>query len=210
MESQKNFSPAHEQTDKSAITVSVLHDEIKHCRSDITNYNLQFMASTFLCGLVAVAASILTNVNEEFGLSGISNIFYVLPTLYFYALYNLIKYTEEQVKLGTYRRILEDLLNAYLDTPFLQWETRIPKGRYYIVFGAVVQVLFFLPLAGVLLFGFYMLPRGFAWNIFAVVHLFQVAVVLCMAFHLIHARQETLKIFGYCEDKSGALEPTHK
>lgn len=67
---------------------------------------------------------------------------------------------------------MEDLINAYLDTHFLQWETRIPKGRYYIVFGAVVQVLFFLPLAGVLLFGFYMLPRGFAWNIFAVVHLF--------------------------------------
>ena len=197
--------PERKNADRTSLTVSVLHDEIKHCRSDITNYNLQFMASTFLCALVAAAASIFADVDGESGLSGVSNLFYVLPTLYFYALYNLVKYTEEQVKLGVYRRVLENLLNTYVDTPFLQWETRIPRGAYYIFFGAVVQVLFFFPLAGVLLYGFYRLPHGQGWYLFAGIHLLQMTTVLIMALHLLRTRQETLRIFGYREDGSGAL-----
>lgn len=196
-----------EKKDRKSVTISVLYDEIKHCRSDITSYNLQFMASTVLCALLAAAASIFTDANEKSGISNAFNLFYVLPTLYFFAIYNLIKYTQEQMKLGSYRRVLENILNQYMDVPFLQWETKIPRGKYYVFFGAIVQSLFFVPLAGVLLYGFYMLPHVFWWKVFSLIHILQMGVIIFMAFHLRYVRRETLRAFGYCEDGKGNLKP---
>ena len=186
-------------------TIAVLQDEIRHCRSDITSYNLQFMASTVLCAILAAAAGVLDGMNERVEDLGASGIFYILPTLYFFSLYNLVKYTNEQMKLGCYRRVLEHLLNTYLEVPFLQWEARVPRGSCYVFFGGIVQVLFYVPLAIVLLRGFYSLPHSSLWRFFGWLHAIQILIILVMAYSLFRVRGATLERLGY-RDRNGNLE----
>ena len=108
------------------------------------------------------------------------------------------------MKLGCYRRVLETLLNAYLEVPFLQWEAKVPKGKYYVTFGGIVQVLFYIPLAIVLLRGFCNLPRSDLWYVLKYLHIAQVAVILVMAGYLFRIREVTLERLGY-QERNGNL-----
>lgn len=180
--------------EKDALTVSVLRDQINQCRDDITAYNTQFLASSTLCAVTAAFAAVLCTATEG---GQIWNLFYLLPSVYFMSVYNIIKYTNEQLKLGAYRMVLEHLLNAYLSEPVLWWEAKANIGLRYILFGAIAVVFFVFPISVFMLWGFWQLPKNWIWFVIGVFLLFQVVIMIAMGFNLLVTKKETLKNFGY-------------
>lgn len=126
---------------KERATLDVIRDQINLCRSEIAEYNSQFLASTVLCAFVASFATIVQVAKVD----TLLNVFYILPSIYFLSLYNVIKYTAEQLKLGAYRLILEREARKYIIGEFLCWEELIPKGFSYMFWGGVVQIFLMYP-----------------------------------------------------------------
>lgn len=101
------------------------------------------------------------------------------------------------MRLGSYRRILEHLLNEYLEKDILGWEAKVPQGMYYVFFGAVVQIFFYIPIAVFLLWGFFQLERNILWVFFCIFDCIQLGVVLIMAANTLNVRNRVFNILGY-------------
>lgn len=178
-------------SDKERVTLNVLIDQINHCRSDITAYNSQFLASSVLCAIVAAFAVIAQTKNLK---SEILNLFYVLPSVYFFSLYNVIKYTAEQLRIGAYRQVLEDEAGKYIIGDFLCWEKIIPQGDKYVITGGVVQIFFDVPISMCILVGFWQLPHDVFWWIICFFIIIEIIVILYMAGTLFNMKAKTVSL----------------
>jgi hypothetical protein len=174
--------------------ISLLKEQIAQCRSDITAYNTQFIASSFLSSVLAAVAAVFctTSTNEH-----IWNLFYILPTVYFLSLYNVIKYTNSQLKLGAYQMVLEKQINALISTKFMCWETKAERGFQYTFFGAVVQVFFDVPISIFMFWGFWKLEKSLLWSVLLTFMCIQVLVIIAMAISLCFTKKHYLKLFDY-------------
>ena len=190
-----NVSPSHldsQLTDKERATLEILHDQIRHCQEDIASYNSQFLSSSVLCAVLAAFAGVVCSSPSE---SQILRLFYVLPSVYFLELYNVIKYTGMQLKLGAYRQVLEDEVNRYLGKNYLCWEATITQGPEFLITGGAVQLFFDIPLSLFLLAGFWRLPHDTLWWVLVVFLIAQMITIVYMALSLITVKEHTLKEF---------------
>ena len=143
-----------------------------------------------LCSILAAFAALAGTAPKD---SEFLKIFYILPSVYFLSLYNVIKYTGTQMQLGAYRQILEEELNQYLTKDFLLWESTVTEGPKYVIWGGAVQFLFDIPISLFILWGFWELESTFMWWIMAPFILAQVVSILIMVWRLLYAK-ETARI----------------
>lgn len=180
--------------DKEKFAYEAVKEQINQCRTDITAFNIKFFSSSVITSLVAsFAAAISTSAADAF----VWKLFYILPTVFFLSLYNLIKYTGEQFKLGAYQMALEHIANKYLCHEIFTWETKIPDDAVYWLFGGAVQLVFDIPLSAVVLWGFWQAPHDPIWYVVLVFTALQMVVILIMAFQLVAIKKNVLKRLGY-------------
>ena len=186
---------------KQQLIVNVLKDEIGKCREEIASYNNQFLASSAMCAVLAALASVICMSKTDMN---IWKVFYVLPTAYFWMLYNLIKYTGEQLKLNAYRTVMEHKLNQILGKEVLNWGLKIPQGFDHVFYGAIVQVFIVIPLSAFMLWGFWNISeKNFIWRVIAFSQGFQIVINIIMAIKLISVESRSLEKFGYRYQKDG-------
>lgn len=97
-------------SEKQAI-FEITKEQIHQCQAEYTEYNSQFLSSSVLCAILAAVAGVICTTPET---NTVWNLFYILPTVYLFALYNLIKYTMKQMYLEAYRWTLENKINNML------------------------------------------------------------------------------------------------
>lgn len=184
-------------TAKEEMAISVLREQISQCRSDVMAYNIQFLASSAVTTIMAAFAAIFCTSSDN---PQVWNIFYIFPTMGFLHLYNLIKYTNEQLQLGTYRMVLSCLVNQRLDEEILCWESKIIEGADFALYGGAVQIIFIAPIAIVMIWGYVQLDRNWLWYTILIILLIQCVLIVIMAFNLSRAKESTLKKLGYSFD----------
>lgn len=165
-------------------SVSIMAEEHKQCSESIREYNVQFLSSSAFITIVATVAGIVADPKSS---NNLWMIFYVLPIVYFLALYNLIKYTIMQETLGAYKDYLEEHINAVLDNegkPTLIWgKSKVRSSFIYKFVFSFAQIVFFVPLGIFILKGFYDISEhDKVWWFFAISLFLQllIIVVLCL------------------------------
>ncbi len=182
----------------------IAKEQINQCQIEHTTYNSQFLSSSILCAILAAAAGVICTTSET---NIVWNLFYILPTIYLFALYNLIKYTTKQIYLETYQWTLENRINCLLHEEVLMWAQKIPHGFAYCFFGAAVQIVFYIPIAVFMFWGFARLTHDTIWWLLLFGLILQSLIVLIMAFRLCNASKQGLSKFGYDISASGKIYP---
>lgn len=183
-----------EQVSKSEMTLGVIKEQISLCSNAIVSYNVQYYSSSVLCVIIAAAATALSITQPD---NGLLNLFYFLPIVYLASLYNLVKYTDQELKIGAYKMVFEHLANECLDTDFLCWEVKIACGKSNVLFEGAVQVLFYLPVFFCLMLGFWKLNHNALWVFVFVFIVLQTVLIIVMSFFLIGTKKRTLGKMGY-------------
>lgn len=182
--------------------ILIIREELTERQREINNYNSIFISSTVLTSVLTVAATILTssNINSDY----IIFLICVLPMIYFLSLYNLIKYTTEQMRLCNYCRKLEYKINSILEDKILYWELEIKKNAKLGFWGGTIQLIFYIPLAIILSIGFYKIKNSaifsnhmYIWYIILIILLLQSLAIVAMCIRLIivikHINKEIIK-----------------
>ena len=185
-----------ELTPKDEALLSLLQGQITQCRNDISTYNSNFLASSSLGAVVAALAAIFCTTSEN---PDTWNLFFVLPTVYFLALYNLIKYTKHQLRLGAYGMVLEKMSNQYFDVDIFQWESKLAVDKKFYILDGAAQVVFFLPVSVMMIWGFFHIHHSWLWFTVLLFMILQCALIIIMLIDLLHARTDTLKKLGYSD-----------
>lgn len=179
--------------------LTVLREELGRCRSEVASYNLQFLSSSAMRVILTAAASVISIAAEKFvGWT----IFYILPTICFLGVYNVIKYTGQQLKLNAYLMVLEHKINECIKEDILCWSTKMPRGFNYVFFGAVVQIFFDIPVLLFMIWGFLKIEKGILWYAVLIFNILQILILLAMAWRLTKEESEALKKLGYKFDGS--------
>ena len=190
--------------------LTILQEELGRCRDEVASYNLQFLSSSAMRVILTAAASVISITAEKFvGWT----IFYILPSICFLGIYNVIKYTGQQLKLNAYLMVLEHKINECFKENILCWSTKMPRGFKYVFFGAVVQIFFDIPILLFMIWGFLKIEKGILWYAVLIFNILQIIILLAMAWHLTKEESDALKKLGYkfdgklirkidCENKS--------
>lgn len=188
-----------EFTSKDEALLSLLQGQIAQCRNDSSTYNSNFLASSSLGAVVAALAAIFCTTSEN---PETWNLFFVLPTVYFLALYNLIKYTKYQLKLGAYVLVLEKMSNQYFDVDILQWESKLAVDKKFYVLDNIAQVVFFLPVSVMMIWGFFrIIHHNWLWFTVLLFMILQCVLIIIMVVDLFYTRTETLEKLGYSDEQ---------
>ena len=131
--------------------LAVMLNRLSFCDETIKAYNVQYLSSTALCAIVAAVTGII-NTNIAVGWK---NLLYILPTVYLSFLYNIVKYTNEQLQLGAYKEELEKQIFKIIDMEYLCWEQRVSRGFKYTFFKGVAVAFFQFPVFVFLMFYFF-------------------------------------------------------
>ena len=187
-----NLERANELEKEAKLTV--LQEELGRCRSEVAAYNLQFLSSSAMRVILTAAASVISIAAEE--IVGWT-IFYILPTICFLGVYNVIKYTGQQLKLNAYLMVLEHKINEYFQEDILCWSTKMPRGFNYVFFGAVVQIFFDIPVLLFMIWGFFKIQKGILWYAVLIFDILQIVILFVMALCLTKEESEALEKLGY-------------
>lgn len=164
--------------------IAIIREQIISCQKDITTYNSIFVSSSVLSSILAALASVISSINSNNDI--LWNFFYLLPTIYFLSLYNLVKYTTEQMKLGLYRNKLEKCINEIFDDTILYWERDIQeRTSTFATLGGVIQFVFFVPIAVFMVWGFWKIQHDVLWVFMFIFTILQIISVLIMIIHLV-------------------------
>lgn len=166
--------------DRDAITI--LREQIISCQKDITTYNSIFITSSVLSSILAAIASVIGAANSDG--SFVWKFFYLLPTIYFLSLYNLTKYTTVQMELSAYKSNLEKRINEIFNDKILYCKLDIQQKSTSILWGGVIQVCFYLPIAVFMVWGFWKIEHDAMWKFMFIVTLLQIISVLAMLIRL--------------------------
>lgn len=181
--------------------IQTLESQIMQCQTECTSYNNSYLTSSTITTIfIAVAGLVKTEKGESFLAE---YVFYLLPTIYNISLYNLLKYTGTQLRIGVYRWTLEHKLNQALDRIVLNRGQKVEGGVNFYVIDGASQALFYIPVAAIIFYLFYIrCEHTFEWKLMLVFIVVQVLLILYMAFGLTRIESETLKKLGYSKDKT--------
>lgn len=162
---------------------AIIKEQIVSCQQDITTYNSIFVTSSVLSSILAALATIISSSNPDDGV--LWNFFYLLPTIYFLSLYNLIKYTTLQMRLGAYKNKLEERINKIFDDTILYWERDVQHQPFFATLGGTIQIVFFVPIAVFMMWGFWKIQHDAFWKFMFIATVLQIMAVVIMLVHLI-------------------------
>lgn len=164
--------------------LSIIKDQVMSCQHDITTYNSIFVTSSVLSSILAAIATVISAELSKDN-TVIWNIFYLLPTVYFLSLYNLIKYTTLQIKLGSYRNNLENQINELLEDRVLYWEEQIKNNPKFVNLSDAIQFVFFVPIAVFMIWGFWQIQHNtLLWKFMFVITILQIITVIIISVQL--------------------------
>ena len=168
--------------------IATIREQIIACQNETMTYNSIFISSTVFTSILATIAAAIGVKFPQY--DEIWNIFYLLPTIFMMALYNLIKYTTFQMKLGTYRKELEARINDYYGVKLLTWEQQLSTDKWYTFFGGGVQLLFYIPAMTLIMWGFWKIQHTILWYVMFVFIIMQAIVLFAMGVKLLNSTKK--------------------
>ena len=179
---------------KEEVTLSVLREQISQCRSDITSFNLQFLASSAVNTIMSAFAVVLSEN------TAIGSLLYILPTMALIHMYNLLKYTKEMWQLSAYKLVLEHMVNQYLDEDVMLWELTFQGYRganKFAFLNAFGQLFFIIPIGIFIFSGFFRMNHNWLWVILFICLSIEAVFLIFMAVDLAKTKKESLAELGY-------------
>ncbi len=126
-----------------ATEIEVLNSQIIACQEESASYNNAYISSAVVCAVLAAVGGFASD--SQFLKCDLSALIYLIPIVYLWMVFNVIKYTGFQVQLGAYRHKLEKKINILLsDNDICLMEDKTNNRKFFSVSGLGV-IAFILP-----------------------------------------------------------------